>query len=136
MSGRRPGIMGLFVLCGLCLCSLGSPTPAVSQVIETLERVEPPQHEGHEGHGATEAHHHLHLPLSEQKCEPSFTYNDGPLGPESWGGLCASGKMQTPIDISDSERLPIDNLKINYQPADLDIINDCNEYRVLVKFPD
>ncbi len=46
------------------------------------------------------------------------------------------GRMQAPIDIRHAERLPIDNLKIRYEPVDLDIINDCNEHRVLVKFPD
>ena len=44
--------------------------------------------------------------------------------------------MQAPIDIQQSEKLPIDDLRFNYQPAALDIVNDCNQYRVLVKFPD
>jgi len=44
--------------------------------------------------------------------------------------------MQAPIDIQHAEKLPIDILKVNYQPADLDIINNCNQYRILVKFPD
>ena len=44
--------------------------------------------------------------------------------------------MQAPIDIKQAEKLRIDDLKFNYQPADLDVINDCNRYRILVKFPD
>jgi carbonic anhydrase len=43
--------------------------------------------------------------------------------------------MQSPIDVSASERLPVDRLKIAYRPSALDIVNDCNEYRILVKFP-
>lgn len=130
MSGRRAAILCSFALCGLCLSSFSHPAPAVSQVLETLEKVEPGQHEGHG------EHHHLHLPLGEEKCEAKYTYDEGPLGPSSWGELCTIGRMQAPIDISHSEKSPIDNLKIDYKPADLDIINDCNEYRILVKFPD
>jgi carbonic anhydrase len=44
--------------------------------------------------------------------------------------------MQAPIDIEHSEKLRIDDLRVKYQPADLDILNDCNEYRILLKFPD
>ena len=44
--------------------------------------------------------------------------------------------MQAPIDIEKPEQLPINNLKFGYQPADLDIVNDCNQYRIAVKFPD
>jgi len=44
--------------------------------------------------------------------------------------------MQAPIDISASKRLPVDGLKVAYQPSVLDIINDCNQYRILLKFPD
>jgi len=44
--------------------------------------------------------------------------------------------MQAPIDISASEKLPVDGLKVAYQPSMLDIVNDCNQYRVLLKFPD
>jgi carbonic anhydrase len=129
MSGQRLGIVCLFAF-SLCFSTFSHPAPAVGQAIETLEKVQPGQHEGHADH------HHLHLPLGEQKCEPKYTYNEGPLGPASWGALCTTGRMQAPIDISRSEKLPVDNLKIDYQPADLDIINDCNEYRILVKFPD
>jgi carbonic anhydrase len=44
--------------------------------------------------------------------------------------------MQAPIDIEHAEKLRIDIPKFNYQPADLDIINDCNQYRILLRFPD
>ncbi len=130
MLGQCVGTLCLLALCGLCLSSFTLPAPAVSQVIETLEKIEAGQHEGHEDH------HHLPLPLREEKCEASYTYTEGVLGPSRWGGLCLIGKMQSPIDITHSDKLAVDNLKIGYQPADLDIINDCNQYRILVKFPD
>jgi carbonic anhydrase len=44
--------------------------------------------------------------------------------------------MQAPVDILQAEKLHIYDLKFNYQPADLDILNDCNQYRILLKFPD
>ena len=74
--------------------------------------------------------------MGEEKCAPTYSYEEGPLGPAHWPGLCTTGKMQSPIDIEQSDKLRIDDLKFNYQPADLDIINDCNQYRVLVKFPE
>lgn len=66
--------------------------------------------------------------MGEEKCEPSFTYETGSNGPGHWPGLCNTGKMQAPIDIEHSEKLRIDDLKVNYQPADLDILKDRNEY--------
>jgi len=76
------------------------------------------------------------MPLGEETCEPTFTYEEGPQGPSHWPGLCTTGKMQAPINIEQSESLRIYDLRFNYQPVDLDIVNDCNQYRVLVKFPD
>jgi carbonic anhydrase len=111
-------------LAGLCL------SPAHAQVIEKMEKTEPGLHAGHG------EHHHLQLPLGEAKCEPEFTYELGAaLGPSHWSGICALGKMQAPVDISGSQALPIDKLKIAYRPSALDIVNDCNQYRIVVKFP-
>ena len=113
--------------------SISAVVPAgARQVAQPPEKVEPAHPAQHGQHD----HHHLHLPLGEEKCEPTFTYEEGPHGPSHWPGLCTTGKMQAPIDIQHAAKLRIYDLKINYQPADLDIINDCNEYRVLVKFPD
>jgi carbonic anhydrase len=96
---------------------------------------EPPQMM-HPGEHSQDVHHHLHMPLGEEKCEPEYIYTDGPFGPRQWPGLCNAGRMQAPIDITHAEKLHIDKLQIGYQPADLDIINDCNHYQLLVKFPD
>lgn len=115
----------------LCVCLFVIAPSAVSQVAQPPEKVQPGQHV----HGAAE-HHHLHLVLGEETCDPKFTYADGPLDPAHWPELCSTGKMQAPIDIQHAEKLPIDDLKFNYKPVDLDILNDCNRYRILVKFPD
>jgi carbonic anhydrase len=44
--------------------------------------------------------------------------------------FAAQGKCKHP------RKMPADLLKINYEASDLDIINDCNQYQILVKFPD
>jgi carbonic anhydrase len=125
-------------------------SPARCQVLETPEKVQPQQQHEHQDHGQVaepaenaqpgqqqhQEHHHLHMAIGEQKCEPKYTYEEGPLGPGHWPGLCTTGKMQAPIDIGHAEKLRIDTLKVKYEPVDLDIINDCNQYRILVKFPD
>ena len=113
----------------LGLCVLVFAPEADGQVTELPAPVEHGQQSQHE-------HHHLHMALGEEKCAPTFTYDDGPLGPSHWAGVCATGKMQAPINIEQAEKLRIYDLKFNYQAADLDVINDCNQYRILVKFPD
>ncbi|HJX84164.1 MAG TPA: carbonic anhydrase family protein [Candidatus Angelobacter sp.] len=72
------------------------------------------------------------------KCAPGFTYDDGPLGPSHWAGVCNTGHMQTPIDITKSEKISIPllpPLQFSYQPAELDMVNDCNNYEIKIRFP-
>jgi carbonic anhydrase len=78
----------------------------------------------------------LRMNIEEETCAPTFTYQEGPRGPSQWPGLCTAGQMQAPINIEGAKTLRIDTLKVKYEPSDLDIVNDCNRYRVLVKFPD
>lgn len=80
----------------------------------------------------------MNVPTGEGKCEVKYTYDEGPLGPSHWPGVCATGLMQSPVDIKmeRAEKLPINNLRFLYKPADLDVVNDCNRYRILVRFPD
>lgn len=125
MLHNRVNSMSVFSLFALFVCA----APLRGQVIEQPEKVEPGQHQ-HAGH------HHLHLPMGEEKCAPTFTYADSAKGPSHWPDLCSTGKMQSPIDIDKAEKLPIDVPKFKYEPAQLDILNDCNQYRILVKFPD
>jgi carbonic anhydrase len=127
---RRARSTASAVFGGFCLLVVTRPVPTFGQVMETMEKMDPAQHAAHG------EHHHLHLPLGEAKCAPEFTFTAGPLGPAAWPGVCKLGRMQAPIDISASEKLPVDGLKVSYQPAVLDIVNDCNQYRVLLKFPD
>lgn len=72
------------------------------------------------------------------KCEPQFSYDDGPLAPSRWQGVCATGRMQAPIDITKSEKIsipPLPPLQMKYQPAALDLVNDCNHYLIKLRFP-
>jgi carbonic anhydrase len=116
---------------GCCFALFGTAPVALSQIAE------PPE-------PAPNAHQHMHMgphfmnfPMGEETCAPPYTYTAGPTGPEHWLGLCRTGKMQGPIDIRDAEKLPLGSLlKFSYQPAPLDVINDCNRYRLLVRFPD
>jgi hypothetical protein len=92
----RDQVLGpsLLVILRLCLSAIVQPIPAVvGQVAEPPEKVEP----GHHEHGQQE-HHHLRMTLGEEKCDPKFTYEEGPLGPSHWPELCTTGKMQAPID--------------------------------------
>ena len=130
MSDRRARIIAVLAGGALGLARLSHPAPAAGQALEKMEKMAPGEHAGHG------EHHHLHMPLGEAACAPKFTYDQGALGPASWPGLCGLGKMQAPIDISQTEKLPVDGLKFAYRPSDLDIIDDCNGYRILLKFPD
>lgn len=90
--------------------------------------------------GQQHQHHmgmHMNVPdTSGQKCEPKFTYSPGPQDPSHWGGLCSTGNMQSPIDITGGQRMPIAPVVFAYQPADLAVFNDCNHYQIKVLFPD
>ena len=127
MSDRRARIIAVLAGGALSLAWLTHPAPAAAQAMEKMEKMEPGEHA---------EHHHLHLPLGEAACAPNFTYDLGAQGPASWPGLCSLGKMQAPIDIVQAEKLPADGLKFAYRPSDLDVIDDCNGYRILLKFPD
>ena len=89
----------------------------------------------HDMHG-----HEMNIPSgASNKCEPKFTYEEGPRGPSHWEGVCNTGHMQSPIDITQSEKVPIPPLpplEFSYQPADLDVVNDCNDYEIKARFPE
>jgi carbonic anhydrase len=119
---------GLLAFTVLSFSMFAAVPPGKAQVLEPPDKVEP----GHQ-----HEHHHLHLALGEEKCAPTYTYADGPMGPSHWPSVCSSGKTQAPIDIENAEKLPIkDALKIAYQPFGLDLVNDCNQYRIVLKVPD
>jgi carbonic anhydrase len=102
------------------------------QAAQPPEKV--PQHQHQHGH-------QMNLPSgASDKCEPKFTYEAGPLGPDSWGGVCKTGHAQSPVDIvTKTEKMPslsLAPLEFHYQPADLDMVNDCNHYLIKVRFPE
>jgi carbonic anhydrase len=130
---RNPGFRLLpLVVCGLYFAVFAQPAPAACQAAQLPEK--PEQHQHMHGHGMD-----MNTPSgASDKCEPSFTYETGLRGPDHWAGVCTTGQMQSPIDITKSEKVaipPLPPLEMTYQPADLDMVNDCNEYLIKVRFP-
>jgi carbonic anhydrase len=124
MSGDRVTGMCLLAFSVLCFSIFADAAPAACQAAQLPEK--PEQHQ----------HHHMDLPSgANQKCDPKFTYEEGPYGPSHWEGDCNTGRMQSPVDITKSEKLPISMLEFKYQPVDLEMVNDCNKYQIKVKFP-
>jgi carbonic anhydrase len=82
----------------------------------------------------------MNLPSgASDKCEPKFSYEEGPRGPDHWEGVCTAGHSQSPVDITRLEKMPspsLAQLEFHYQHADLDMVNDCNHYRIKVRFPE
>ncbi len=97
------------------------------------------------GEPEEEMHHHGHhemmmnLPSGVSGvCAPQFTYGTGMRGPLHWPGVCNTGRMQAPIDISSTQKIPIPPLpplQLSYQPVPLDIVNDCNHSQLKLRFP-
>jgi carbonic anhydrase len=133
MAGKRTmaSFLGTFCVLFFLVFSLAVRTGAC-QIAEPAEPA--PQQSMQNMHGMHG--HHMNVPMGEETCAPKYTYDDGPSGPSHWQGLCNTGKLQAPIDIEHAEKLPIQKLRFLYQPADLDLINDCNQYRILARFPD
>ena len=76
---------------------------------------------------------------ASDKCEPKFTYDEGLRGPSHWAGVCGTGHMQTPVDITKAEQVPVPPLpplEFSYKPAGLDVVNDCNNYQIKLRFPE
>jgi len=129
---RNPGFrLGLLVACGLYLAAFG---PAVQ--IAACQSAQLPE--------KPSEHQHMHsmdmnIPSGvTDKCAPKFTYDDGPLGPSHWEGLCNTGHSQAPVDITKTIKMPtppLAPLQLHYQSADLDMVNDCDHYLIKVRFP-
>jgi len=54
--------------------------------LEPLDKMEMQTHQ--------QEHHHLHMILGEERCDPQYTYENGPRRASNWPGLCTTGKMQ------------------------------------------
>jgi carbonic anhydrase len=127
MSGKR--------LTGICLLTFSlicfpvgiHAAPDGCQAAQLPEKAEQHKHHGH----------HMNIPdEATDNCEPKFTYEEGPQGPSHWEGVCSTGTMQSPIDIQQAQKLSMVPLKLGYQPAALDIVNDCNHQRIVLRLPD
>jgi carbonic anhydrase len=129
MSRDRMMRFDLTAFFALSLLTCAGAAPAAGQIAEPAERPEQHQH----GHSME-----MDLPSGvTDKCEPIYTYDEGPRGPSQWGGVCQTGQMQTPIDITKPEKIPnelLPQLQFNYQPAELDMVNDCNNYQLKLRF--
>jgi carbonic anhydrase len=131
----NPGFrLSLLAVCGLCFSVFVHAAPAAGQAAEPRE--EPEQHQHMHGH---QMGMDMNTPSGvSAKCEPKFTYEEGPHGPSHWEGVCNTGHMQAPIDITNPQIVPIPPLpplQFSYQPADLDMVNDCNKYQIKARFP-
>jgi len=117
--------------CLLALATVCLPATGACQVAEPAEK--PAQHHQH-------PMSMMNLPSgASDKCAPEFSYAAGLLGPNSWGGVCKTGRAQSPVDITKTERMPsppLARLEFHYQSADLDMVNDCNHYLLKVRFPE
>jgi carbonic anhydrase len=113
---------------GLLMLIFAGAAPAAAQIAQLPERPEQHRHS-----------HDFNLPSGvTDNCEPAYTYEEGPRGPNHWAGVCNTGHMQTPIDISKSEKVSLallPQLRFNYQPSELDMVNDCNNYQLKLRFP-
>lgn len=130
MSGRTGFLLFFTMLC----------FPFSAHAVAACQAAQPPEEykvqpgQQHQHHAAP---HHMNIPdTAGQKCEPKFAYTPGPEDPSHWPGLCRTGNMQSPIDITHGERMPIPDVRYEYQPAALAIFNDCNHYQVKLLFED
>ncbi len=126
---RNPGFrILLLAICALYFSVFAHAAPAAGQAAEPPEK--PEQHMSMD----------MNVPSGvSDKCEPKFTYEEGPHGPNHWEGVCNTGRMQAPINITKPQMIPIPPLpplQFSYKPADLHIVNDCNRYEIKVRFPD
>jgi len=75
---------------------------------------------------------------SAQHTAPHWSYG-GHGGPNEWGELdpsyaaCSAGKLQSPIDIRGAKRADLPELKFDYKPAPLNIID--NGHTIQVNYP-
>jgi carbonic anhydrase len=127
MSSRKAVSLSLTAFFALAVSALAYGSPGNACLGDAPAE---PRHE----HGAG---HPLNGPdKAGETCDPHFTYTPGPHDPSHWGGECNAGKIQSPIDITHADKLRLPPVSFGYQPAELNIFNDCNHYQVKVLFPD
>jgi carbonic anhydrase len=130
MSRNRITRSHLTALIALFVATFAGAAPTSGQIAQLPERPEQHQH-----------NHSMDMNVPSgvtDKCGPTYTYDEGPRGPSHWAGVCVTGHMQAPINISKPEEVPLKllpQLLFNYQPADLDMVNDCDNYQLKLRFP-
>src|ERR1700693_5365282 len=97
MSGNRIARFDLAAFLALSMLTLGGTAPAAGQAAQLPDTPEQHRHSMD-----------MNLPSGvTNKCEPKYTYDEGPRGPSHWEGVCNTGHMQTPIDISEPEKVSL-----------------------------
>jgi carbonic anhydrase len=145
MSHDRITRFPLTAIFALLLLTFASAVPAAGQafqlpgrtVLDTLNRSQLPRSSYYFCHAAQGMDMNVASGVTD-KCQPTYTYNGGPRGPTHWAGVCETGHVQTPINILKPEKVPLKllpQLLFNYQPAELDMVNDCNNYQLKLRFP-
>ncbi len=90
-----------------------------------------------DGHGGG----HAAAPAAEQPSHSGTAHwgYSGSEGPEHWGGLsdeyavCGTGRAQSPIDLAEAEHSGLAELRFDYRPVPLEILN--NGHTVQVNVP-
>jgi hypothetical protein len=86
----------------LLICGLYSSVFAYASPGEGCQAAQPPEKTDQKQH---QHGHQMNVPSgSSQTCEPKFTYDAGPRGPENWGGVCNSGHTRNRQSISQKPR--------------------------------
>jgi hypothetical protein len=73
----------------LCFSICITAPAGICQVAQPPEKVEPGKH----GQHGKQEHHHLHMVLGEENCDPEFTYEEGANASTSGGILRISGPV-------------------------------------------
>ena len=91
-----------------------------------------------EGEAKGEAHHAGEEHAGEMHPEGTVWSYEGETGPEYWSSLdkansaCATGRMQSPIDLQDSIRVSQPELTFEYYPGEWQIVNNGHSVQVTV----
>jgi carbonic anhydrase len=78
---------------------------------------------------------HAEEPVASEHAKPHWGY-EGEAGPAAWGNLnpeytlCSTGTSQSPIDITSATSQDLTDISFNYQPTNLNILNNGHTIQV------